>query len=61
MNIKKQKSNSEDLIIPCTHCKVCSLKLSADEIKIIEDGQQMIEVCQVCGKEVTINAENTRH
>ena len=55
MSTKKQKNSPEDIIISCPHCKVCSLKLSTEEFKLIEDGQQMVEVCQVCGKEVVFN------
>jgi hypothetical protein len=41
--------------ICCPHCKVCSIKLSVDELAQVEAGQQMIELCQVCGKEVYIH------
>ena len=44
-----------DVLISCPHCKVCSIKLSADEYTLVEAGQLMVEVCQVCGKEVFIN------
>jgi predicted nucleic acid-binding Zn-ribbon protein len=44
-----------DRIISCPHCKVCSIKLSAEEYALVEAGQQMIEVCQVCGKEVYLD------
>ena len=45
-------TKKSDIIISCPHCKVCSIKLTADEFTIIEAGQQMVDVCQVCGKEV---------
>ena len=49
-----EKSN-RDIIFKCPHCLVCSIKLTKDEHDLIESGQQMIEVCQVCGKEVVFN------
>jgi hypothetical protein len=45
----------EEVIIECPSCHVCSIKLSAEEHAAVTAGQQMIEVCQVCGKEVTVN------
>ena len=45
----------DDVLIECTNCLVCSIKLSAEEYALLKDGQQMVEVCQVCGKEVTID------
>jgi predicted nucleic acid-binding Zn-ribbon protein len=53
VNIEKS-----DVIISCTHCKVCSIKLSAEEYAAVLAGQQMVEVCQVCGKEVYLNGSN---
>ena len=56
MSMEKQKKIEQaDTIIACPHCKVCSIKLSADEYTVVAAGQQMIEVCLVCGKEVYIN------
>ena len=45
----------DDTIVECPHCLVCSIKLSAEELAAVEAGQQMVEVCQVCGKEVIFN------
>ena len=45
----------DDVLMECPHCLVCSIKLSAEEYALLKDGQQMIEVCQVCDKEVTLN------
>lgn len=57
MSMKKQKKNEQDdVIIMCPYCKVCSIKLTADEYAEVKNGQQMVEVCQVCGKEVSIDA-----
>lgn len=53
MSIKKNKL--DDIILACPHCKVCSIKLSAEEFAAVEAGQQMVEVCRVCGKEVYLN------
>ena len=52
------KPKDTDIIMACPHCKVCSIVLSAEEYALVEAGQQMIEVCQVCGKEVYINGSN---
>lgn len=46
---------STEKIIECPHCHVCSIKLSTEEYTAVETGQQMIEVCQVCGREVILN------
>ena len=53
----ENKSNitSSDILFECPHCLVCSIKLTAEEYAFVEAGQQMIEVCQVCGKEVVFN------
>jgi uncharacterized protein YbaR (Trm112 family) len=48
-------SNAEDVIIACPHCKVCSLKLSADEAAAVETGQLMFDVCSVCDNVVILN------
>ena len=58
MSTKKavQKAANEATFFECPHCKVCSICVSAEEYAKIEAGQQMIEVCPVCGEEVTINA-----
>lgn len=50
----KYKKNLEDVFIACPHCMVCSLKLSAEEYAIVKAGQQMVEVCSVCGKTINI-------
>ena len=47
-------TEKNEIIISCPHCKVCSIKLSADEYAQVKAGQQMLEACQVCGKEVYI-------
>ena len=52
---KQRKSKQEEIFLACPHCMVCSIKLTKDEYDLIESGQQMIEVCQVCGKEVVFN------
>lgn len=49
-----KKSKSDDIILACPHCLVCSIKVTADEYTLLKTGQQMIEVCQVCGKEVNL-------
>ena len=51
MNIK----NSKEIIITCPQCLVCSIKLSAEESAEVEAGQQMIEVCPVCGEPVVFS------
>jgi hypothetical protein len=33
--------------------------MTAEEYMAVQAGQQMIEVCQVCGKEVVFNDQNT--
>jgi hypothetical protein len=45
----------DDVLIGCPHCLVCSIKLSAEEYIDVKAGQQMIEMCQVCGKEVYVH------
>jgi hypothetical protein len=45
----------DGVFIECPHCKVCSIRLSKEEYAIVKLGQYMINVCQVCGKEVYIN------
>ena len=47
--------NTGDVLLECPHCLVCSIKLTAEEYALVEAGQQMVEVCQVCGKEVIFN------
>lgn len=49
------KPKDTDIIISCPHCKVCSIVLSTEEFALVEAGQQMTEVCQVCGKEVSLS------
>ena len=48
------ENSSNELIFECPYCMVCSIKLSVEEHAAVKAGQQMIEVCQVCGKEVII-------
>lgn len=50
--------STDDSFVKCPHCKVCSIKLSAEEHADVIAGQQMVEVCQVCGKEVYLNESN---
>ena len=52
------KPGNTDVLIACPHCRVCSIVLSAEEFASVEGGQQMLEVCRVCGKEVYINGSN---
>lgn len=47
--------NTGEVLLECPHCLVCSIKLTAEEYALVEAGQQMVEVCQVCGKEVIFN------
>ena len=44
-----------DVYMECSHCRVYSIKLSTEEYALIVNGQQMIEVCPVCGREVVFN------
>lgn len=44
-----------ELFVECPHCMVCSTKLSAKEKTLVDAGQQMVVVCQVCGAEVVLN------
>ena len=53
MNTKK--SGCDEVILACPNCHVCSIKLSIEEYSAVEAGQQMLEVCQVCGKEVAVS------
>ncbi len=53
--MNNRKNKQEDVILSCPHCLVCSIKLTNDEYTLLESGQQMVEVCQVCGKEVVFN------
>ena len=50
-----KKNLDTEIIIACPHCKVCSIKLTREEYDLVKSGQQMVEVCQVCGKEIIIN------
>ena len=45
----------DDVLFECPYCLTYSFKLSATEYTAMKAGQQMIEVCQVCGKESIIN------
>ena len=44
-----------ELFVECPHCMVYSSKLSTEEKSLVEAGQQMVVVCQVCGTEVVLN------
>ena len=57
MNVEKEfaAESANTIIISCPHCLACSITLSAKEYLMVERGQQMVEVCQVCGKEVVFN------
>ena len=55
------KPKDTDTILACPHCLVCSILLSAEELAAVKAGQQMIEICQVCGKEVNINELRELH
>jgi predicted nucleic acid-binding Zn-ribbon protein len=52
------KPKDTDVLIACPYCKVCSIVLSAEEYALVKSGQQLVEVCQVCGKEVYLNGSN---
>ncbi len=54
MSIEKN-INKEDVILECPYCMVCSIKVSAEEWEAVQAGQQMIEVCSICGKEVKVH------
>jgi hypothetical protein len=56
MNTVKVSDTQEGIFVGCPHCLVYSIKLSKDEYAVIKSGQQMTEVCQVCGQVVTIDA-----
>jgi predicted nucleic acid-binding Zn-ribbon protein len=49
------KPKDTDVIMACPHCKVCSIVLSAEEYALMKAGQQLVEVCQVCGKNVYLD------
>ena len=50
----KQNKKSEDFYIECSNCHICSNKLSAKELELIEDGQYMAEMCQICGCNIVV-------
>ena len=54
MNTEKIELTPGSVIIKCPHCLVCSMALSKEEYAAVTSGQQMIEVCPVCSREVTI-------
>ena len=54
MSIEK-RGELDDVFVACPYCLVNSIKLSAEEYAAVKAGQHMIEVCQVCGKDVIIN------
>ena len=47
------------VIMSCPHCKTCSIGLSKSESAQVQAGQQMLIFCNVCGREVMLNAENS--
>lgn len=54
--MRLRKSDVFDVVfIECPYCRVCSIRISDDDYKQVKAGQQMVEVCQVCGKEVYID------
>ena len=55
MNTEQIEIKPDDVLIECPYCLVCSIKLSTDEYALLKSGQQMVEVCQVCGKEVRVH------
>jgi hypothetical protein len=58
--VNTEKAKCDNINLECPHCLVCSIGLSAEEAALITDGQQMVLVCQVCGKEVYLPyAKNT--
>lgn len=54
MNTAKVSITEEGIFVECPHCLVYSIKLTKEEYTVIMTGQQMTEVCQVCGQEVII-------
>lgn len=54
MNTAKISITEEGIFVKCPHCLVCSIKLTKEEYALVISGQQMTEVCQVCGQEVII-------
>jgi DNA-directed RNA polymerase subunit RPC12/RpoP len=54
VNTEKIEIKPDDVLIACPYCLVSSIKLSAEEFALLKAGQQMVEVCQVCGKEVSL-------
>ena len=61
MNADNIVIKPDDVIIECPHCLVCSIKLTAEEYKLVKSGQQMVEVCPVCGKEVFLGGDASVH
>lgn len=55
MNTKNITITDEGIFIECPHCLVCSTKLSMEEFALVDSGQYMVEVCQVCGREIILN------
>jgi ssDNA-binding Zn-finger/Zn-ribbon topoisomerase 1 len=45
----------EGTIIPCPNCRTCSMVLTDSELDAVKSGQHMIDICQVCGKEVMVH------
>ena len=44
-----------ELFVECPYCMVYSVKLSSEEKSLVEAGQLMMAVCQVCNKEIILN------
>lgn len=53
--MSKANNNKEERYVECPHCLVYSVKLTAEESALVDKGQQMMIVCQVCGKEILLN------
>ena len=58
MNSKKIEFIPDGTIVECPHCHVRSMSLTAEEMSAVHTGQQMVDVCQVCGKEVFFNGQD---
>lgn len=54
MSIAEIRVLEDGIFVECQHCLVNSIKLSTEDLYAIHSGQQMIEVCQVCGEDVII-------
>ena len=58
MSTENLLETNPKFIIACPHCMVCSIRLSEAEYAAVEAGQQMLNVCSVCDKEVVLNLDN---